>query len=134
MNHQSDNAASTRFANAARLRWQELAEELRGDVAEFNSHRGAADFVQPSVNQFHVSNSRTGLLLSITADFEERIIRYAYEQVNNKSAGAPEGGILSMRESSPGVVEFYSADEQLTREETRDVLLEPVLFPPEMAA
>lgn len=122
------------FADAARKRWQQLAEELRADVAEFNSSQRGADFLQVSVNQFRVSNSRTGLQLTITADFDERIVRYAYEQVNDKSAGAPDGGILSMRQSQPGEVEFYSADEQLTAEETREVLLEPVLFPPEIAA
>jgi hypothetical protein len=31
-------------------------------------------------------------------------------------------------------VEFYSADERLTPEETREVLLQPVLLPPSMAA
>lgn len=122
------------FITAARRRWQQLEEELRSDVAEFNSSKGDADFLQFSVNQFRVSNSKTGLQLTITANFDEQTIRYGYEQVSNKSAGAPEGGILSMRECQPGAVEFYSADEQLTSDEARRVLLEPVLFPPEMAA
>lgn len=121
------------FANAARLRWQHLAEELQADVTAFNSRQGGADFFQASDNQFRVSNLTTGLELIITADFDGRIIRYSYQQMNDKSAGVPEGGMLSMRQSQPGAVEFYSADEQLTSQETRDVLLEP-LFPPEVAA
>ncbi|HEY6253779.1 MAG TPA: hypothetical protein VI685_27805 [Candidatus Angelobacter sp.] len=122
------------FANAARQRWRELAEKLQIDVAEFNARHGGADFAETSVSEFRVNNLTTGLQLIITADFDARIIRYNYEQMNDKSAGVPEGGMLSMRQSPAGGVEFYSADEQLTSEETREVLLEPVLFPPEMAA
>jgi len=122
------------FRTAARQRWQQLAEELQADVAEFNSRQGGADFSEVSASQFRVINLTTGLELVISADFDARIIRYNYEQVNDKSAGVPEGGMLSMRQSQTGAVEFYSADEQLSSEETRDILLEPVLFPPEMAA
>jgi len=39
-----------------------------------------------------------------------------------------------MRQSRTGSVEFYSADERLTSEETRQVLLEPMLFPRQPAA
>ena len=119
---------------AARQRWQQLAEELQTDVAEFNSRQGGADFSETSSSQFRVTNLTTGLELVISADFEARIVRYTYQQVNDKSAGVPDGGMLSMRQSQNGAVEFYSADEQLTSEETREILLEPVLFPPEVAA
>lgn len=122
--------SESNFANAARQRWQRLAEELQTDVTAFNSSRGGADFSQTSVNEFRVSNLITGVQLIINADFDARIIRYNYAQVNDKSAGAPEGGMLSMRQSQGGSVEFYSADEQLTSEETREVLLAP-LFPEE---
>ena len=50
------------------------------------------------------------------------------------AAGVPEGGMLSMRQSRRGTVEFYSADERLTSEETRQVLLEPLLFPKQSSA
>lgn len=116
------------FANAARQRWQRLAEELQSDVRKFNSRQGGAGFSRASVDQFRVTNLTTGLELIITADFDGRTIRYAYEQVNDKTAGVPEGGMLSMRQSPRQVVEFYSADEQLTPEETREVLLAS-LFP-----
>jgi len=122
------------FAAAARHRWQKLGAELQADVAEFNSRQSGGDFGQPAFNQFRVSNLSTGVELTITADFESRIIRYDYAQVSDKSAGTPEGGMLSMRRSEPEAVEFYSADERLTAEETRKILVEPVLFPPEMAA
>jgi hypothetical protein len=63
------------------------------------------------------------------ADFDNRNVRYDYSAINQQSAGVPEGGMLSMRQSRRGAVEFYSADERLTSEETRQVLLEPMLFP-----
>ncbi|HEX6466003.1 MAG TPA: hypothetical protein VFZ99_01785, partial [Terriglobales bacterium] len=45
------------FTEAARQRWQKLGEELRADVAEFNSHQEGASFNQPSENQYQVSNA-----------------------------------------------------------------------------
>jgi len=78
---------------------------------------------------FRVINSAAGLELRLTADFENRNVRYAYSALDEQSAGVPEGGILSMRQSGDGVVEFYSADEQLTPQETCNILLEPVQFP-----
>lgn len=122
------------FARAAMLRWRDLAEELKADVNEFNVHHIVAGFSQAAPDLFRVSNFTTGLQLTITAEFEVRIIRYGYEQVSDKNAGVPDGGILSMRQSQRGEVDFYSADKRLTSEETRKVLLEPVLLPPEMAA
>ncbi|HEY6967656.1 MAG TPA: hypothetical protein VJA94_00390 [Candidatus Angelobacter sp.] len=122
------------FAPAARRRWLMLGDELRADVSEFNLCRGGAEVSQPADNQFLVINANTGMQLTIQADFEARAVRYDFSQINGKSAGAPEGGMLSMRQSRKGDVEFYSADERLTSEETRKVLLEPMLFPPEMAA
>ena len=133
-NQSTKNQPGEGFITAAHQRWQQLALELQTDVAEFNTSQGGADFSAVSASQFRVINLTTGLELVISADFDARVIRYNYQQVNDKSVGVPEGGMLSMRQSQTGAVEFYSADEQLTSEETRDILLEPVLFPPEMAA
>jgi hypothetical protein len=118
------------FLAQAWRRWLQLAEELRADVAEINKHRAGAAFSQPADDRFEVSDSASGLQLRISADFTAQIIRYEYSSVNENSAGTPEGGILSMRQSQRGNVEFYSADERLTSEETREILLKPVLFPP----
>lgn len=122
------------FVSAARQRWTALGEELKADVEQFNSREGGADFSEGPENQFRIRNSATGLQLTLIADFAGQRIDYDYAQVNDKTAGAPEGGILSMRQTSEGAVEFYSADERLTPEEARQVLLEPVLTPPSMAA
>lgn len=122
------------FARAAQQRWSALGEELKADVADFNSRHGSADFSENQENQFQVRNSATGLQLTMTADFAGQRIDYDYSQLNDKTAGVPDGGILSMRQTPAGTVEFYSADEPLTADEARQVLLEPVLFPPEKAA
>ncbi|MBZ5504108.1 MAG: hypothetical protein LAO78_01360 [Acidobacteriia bacterium] len=122
------------FASAARERWLKLGEELHADVAEFNTHRSGADLAIDGENPYRVRNSVSGLELTLTADFDNRNVRYNYSAINQLSRGVPEGGMLSMRQSRRGAVEFYSADERLTSEETRQVLLEPMLFPKEQAA
>ncbi|HKD80079.1 MAG TPA: hypothetical protein VKH81_10320 [Candidatus Angelobacter sp.] len=120
--------AEDRFASAARERWRKLGDELRADVAEFSAHRSGAAFSAEGENRFHVDNSGSGLELAVIADFENHTVRYRFAALNNR-AGIPEGGMLSMRQTPTGSVEFYSADECLTSEETRRVLLEPMLFP-----
>ncbi|HYX52964.1 MAG TPA: hypothetical protein VE783_05900 [Candidatus Limnocylindrales bacterium] len=128
------DATPTAFNDAAMRRWRALGEELRQDVTEFSSQQKGAEFEQPSESSYRVTNSQSGLILDLTADFEARVVRYDYRPLNDNSVGAPEGGMLSMRQRQNGRVEFYSADERLTSEETRQVLLEPVLFPPQLAA
>jgi len=122
------------FVAAARARWQELGDELRADVEEFNKQGSGADLATEGEDRYRVQNSGSGLELTLTADFVNHTVRYDYSAINQRSAGVPEGGMLSMRQSRSGSVEFYSADERLTSEETRQVLLEPLLFPKQPAA
>lgn len=131
---ESQAGAEIRFNDAARQRWRQLGEELKSDVAEFNARRQEASFSQDGNNVYRIRSSASGLELVLRADFDDCLVRYEFAAVNNQTAGAPEGGILSIRQSRRGTAEFYSADERLTSEETRQVLLEPVLFPPRRAA
>ena len=124
----------SQFAAAARARWLELGDELRADVAEFNKQGSGADMAADGEDKYRVRNSGSGLELALTADFDNHSVSYNYTAINQRSAGVPEGGMLSMRQSRRGDVEFYSADERLTSEETRQVLLEPLLFPKQSAA
>ena len=126
--------AEGQFASAARARWLELGEELRADATEFNEQGTGVDLATEGEDRYRVRNSRSGLELSLMADFDNHTVRYAYSAINQRSAGVPEGGMLAMRQSRRGAVEFYSADERLTSEETRQVLLEPLLFPKQSAA
>jgi hypothetical protein len=124
----------SQFAAAARSRWRELGDELRADLAEFNKPDTGAELAVEGEDTYRVRNSGSGLELVLKADFENHSVRYDYAAINQQSAGVPEGGMLSMRQSRRGDVEFYSADERLTSEETRQVLLEPLLFPKQTAA
>jgi hypothetical protein len=123
-----------RFRQAARERWRQLGQELKTDVAEFNEKHRRASFAEDGDNVYRVRSSESGLELTLRADFDSAVVRYEYEALSKQTAGAPDGGMLSIRQSRLGTAEFYSADERLTSEETRQVLLEPVLFPPQMAA
>jgi hypothetical protein len=127
--HETEDQPSKegRFREAARARWQKLGEELKADVAAFNSRQSGAGFVQEDENRFRLINAKAGLELTLAADFDNHTVRYDYSALNQQSAGIPEGGMLSMRESGGGV-EFYSADVQLTSKETCNVLLEPMQF------
>ncbi|HKV92864.1 MAG TPA: hypothetical protein VJW20_09980 [Candidatus Angelobacter sp.] len=127
-NTSRQESAQQDFSTAAAERWRKLGKELQADVAQFNSRQPGGEFGQNGENAFRVTNSNSSLELLLTADFENHTVRYEYSALNH-GAGVPEGGMLSMRQSSTGSVEFYSADERLTSEETRQVLLEPMLFP-----
>jgi hypothetical protein len=126
--------SETQFAAAAHSRWLKLGNELRADVAEFNKQGTGADLAMEGEDTYRVRNSGSGLELVLKADFENHSVSYDYAATNQQSAGVPEGGMLSMRQSRRGDVEFYSADERLTSEETRQVLLEPLLFPKQSSA
>jgi hypothetical protein len=126
--------SETQFAAAAHSRWLKLGNELRADVAEFNKQGTGADLAMEGEDTYRVRNSGSGLELVLKADFENHSVSYDYAATNQQSAGVPEGGMLSMRRSRRGDVEFYSADERLTSEETRQVLLEPLLFPKQSSA
>jgi hypothetical protein len=131
--HQQQDS-ETQFAAAAHSRWHELGGELRADVAEFNKQGTGAELAVEGEDTYRVRNSGSGLELVLKADFDNHSASYNYTAINQQSAGVPEGGMLSMRQSRRGGVEFYSADERLTSEETRQVLLEPLLFPKQSSA
>jgi hypothetical protein len=126
--------SESQFAAAAHSRWLKLGNELRADVAEFNKQGTGADLAMEGEDTYRVRNSGSGLELVLKADFGNHSVSYDYAATNQQSAGVPEGGMLSMRQSRRGDVEFYSADERLTSEETRQVLLEPLLFPKQSSA
>lgn len=105
-----------------------MGEELRADIDQFNREQGSASISEPARNEYRVSNSGSGLEVRIVADPPNHIVSYEFRQMNDNAAGAPEGGILSMRLGQSGV-EFYSSDQPLTGREARSLLLDPVLTP-----
>ena len=126
--------SSAQFAEAARQRWLRFRDELAADVLAYNRRQNGAEFTYASPHQFIVSNATSGMALAVTADFDGRVVHYSYSSVNDHNVGVPEGGILSIRQMRNGNVDFYSADQRLTSEQTCKVLLEPVLSPPQIAA
>jgi hypothetical protein len=116
------------FAEAALEHWRQLGEELRSDVDQFNRKSGSATFSQPSAEEYRISNSESGLEVRVVVDPQDHLAHYDFVRTNDHSAGAPEGGILSMRMGRNGV-EFYSSDQPVTASEARGLLLDPVLSP-----
>jgi len=119
------------FAQAALEYWRLLGQELRHDVEQFNQKGGSASFSRTCDNEYRIGNSKSGLEVRIVADPQDHIARYDFIRTSDQSAGAPVGGILSMRLGQNGVT-FYSSDQPLTGEEARALLLDPVLNPPAM--
>ena len=117
------------FAQAAVQHWQNLGQELKAEVEQFNRNGGSASFSQPSAHEYRVSNSDSGLAVVVVADPADHIVRYEFARTNRQSAGAPESGMLSMRMGKAGV-EFYSSDQPVGADEARGLLLDPVLNPP----
>jgi hypothetical protein len=116
------------FESQANRKWTELVHVLELDTEEFRGMNGKAEFKQQSDFQCRISNSEVGAALVLTADLPAHSIQYNYE-AEQKNVAVPEGGFLSLRSSDSGVA-LYSADQQLTTEQVRRLVLEPLLFPP----
>ncbi len=116
------------FDKAVARRWQELTGELRQDVDDFNAEGGSAAMTEPSGLAVSIACATSGITLHLNADLPGRALHYDY--TSEDAAAAPEGGILTLRLSRYRRAELYSADEHLTSEEARRLLLEPVFFPP----
>jgi len=108
----------------------ELREALRGDVAEFNREGGNATFTAESENQVQISEADQGLSVIIAADPVDHNIRYDFQSTHSRVA-SPEGGFFSLRMSPSGRGQLFSADQQISPEQARRALLQPVLFPTE---
>lgn len=115
------------FSDLAIQHWRQLGQELKADVDEYVNSGGSASFSEPREGEYRVTSSDSGLEMRIVADPDDRIARYEFIRTNDLSAGAPEGGIFSMRVGRNNRVEFYSSDQELQAEEARKLLLEPVL-------
>ena len=124
----NDTARELHFQKVAAALWNRLATDLRADVEEFSRIGGPTEFSQPS--ELGVRVQRASLALTITADLAGHAVHYDYHS-EQEGTVAPEGGIFSLRLSRYGRADIYSADERLTEEEARRMLLEPVLFPEE---
>ncbi|HJT00952.1 MAG TPA: hypothetical protein VJ756_17800 [Terriglobales bacterium] len=108
--------------------WLELRDGLQADVNEYNRWGGAAIFDATEQEQAAISDPTTGLQVRIQADLPDRHLRYEFE-ATRESVPAPDGGFFSIHIAAAGKAELFSADQPLTCEQARRVLLQPVLFP-----
>jgi len=88
---------------------------------------GDAEFKQLSDLSCRISNSVAHVAALVTADKSAQTIQYTYEPEDADTA-VPEGGVLSLRPTEHWV-ELYSADQRLTSDQARQLILEPLLFP-----
>ncbi len=129
----SETARERAFEQAERERWQELVRDLQADADDYNRQGGSAALHRVSDTEIRITDKESALTLTVRADIEGHTIHYDYGS-NNSRVASPEGGILSIRRSRWGRPEIYSADQRVHSEGARRILLEPILFPPEVAA
>ncbi len=132
-NDVSETERERAFEQAELQRWRDLVRDLEGDVAEYNRQGGSATLTRASETEVRVADHSNALTLTVRADIEGHAIHYDYGSTNPRVA-SPEGGIFAIRRSHWGSPEFYSADQRIHNEGARRILLEPILFPPEVAA
>ena len=122
-----DAKAQGSFEVKAEQTWANLMDGFRQDVEEFQRLNGDADFKKVSDLSCRISNPAAHVAALVSADMEAQTIHYTYEPEDAEIA-VPEGGVLSLRPCEPWV-ELYSADQRLSSEQARQLILEPLLFP-----
>ena len=115
------------FEVKAEQTWANLMDGFRQDVEEFKRLNGDAEFKHLSDLSCRISNPAAHVAALVAADMAAQTIQYTYEP-EDKDTAVPEGGVLSLRPSDHWV-ELYSADQRLTSEQARQLILEPLLFP-----
>jgi hypothetical protein len=125
----TESATLDGSAGASREReaWSGLLYGFGHDVKEFQRLGGNCTLQQLSELQCRISNAPASIAVVVTADLSARTVEYRYESDQAKTA-VPEKGILTLRPSD-GSVDLYSADQRLTSEQARQLVLEPLLFP-----
>jgi len=115
------------FEVKAEQTWANLMDGFRQDVEEFQRLNGDAEFKKVSDFSCRISNPKAHVAALVSADMEAQTIQYTYEP-EDADIAVPEGGVLSLRPCDHWV-ELYSADQRLTSEQARQLILEPLLFP-----
>lgn len=123
----SESFAESTFEERAARKWENLVKSFEKDVTEFRMRGGDANFKQVSSDQCRISNVGANIAAVVTADVPAHTVSYTYEPDHEPTA-VPEEGVLTMR-GSGNAVELYSADQRLTLEQARRLILQPLLFP-----
>ena len=122
------NPLEMRFEALASDKWQDLLRGLEHDIDEYRRLGGDADFTQVSDQQCRITNPDPGVTAEVTADPTAHTIQYTFTSAAANTA-VPEGGFFSIRRSGGKGAELYSADQRVSDEQARRMILEPLLFP-----
>jgi hypothetical protein len=113
---------------AALSQWyEEFRSHLERDVQEYNRHRGGGADIAIAERQAVVLNSVAGVRGTFTVDLELQQVRSEYAPVREDVA-VPEGEIFTLRFENDRLA-IFSADQEISEDELRQRLLQPVLFP-----
>lgn len=112
----------------AENKWQELLRGLRKDLEEYRRLGGDASLAEVSDVQCKISNPSPRVIAEITADPAAHTIRYTFSS-DAADTAVPEGGFFSIRSSPSNQADLYSADQRVSDEQVRRMILEPLLFP-----
>ena len=126
-NERPGSAADVQFESREHRVWSELVLGLEDDLKDFSSVGGDAVVERVADTKCRVSNPKSGIAVTLDADLEGHAIRYYYEPESDRTA-VPEGGVFTIRTSDHGI-DIYSADQHLSNDEARQLVLEPLLFP-----
>lgn len=121
------NTQDASFESRIGLKWQQMLEQLRSDVAEFRRLRQEGSFEQLTEWQCSISNPGGHIVVVITTDPALHTMRYRYLPEAAKTA-VPEEGVITFRSAGNAVL-TYSSDQRLSLEQLRQLILEPVFFP-----
>jgi hypothetical protein len=115
------------FEALAEQKWKELRNDLKHDVDEYRNLGGDAALSEDSDLSCRITNPKPGVVALIIADPTARTIQYTFESM--AETAVPEGGFFSLRRSGSNGAELYSADQRISAEQARRMILEPLLFP-----
>ena len=127
-NQRAESPAETRFELLVERKWAELIQGLQSDAEEFRRLNGDVSFAQVSENQWNIANRTAGVAAVLTLDPVAHTIQYTYKPENGSTA-VPEGGVFSTRRDGRDNAALYSSDQQVSTEQARRMVLEPLLFP-----
>ncbi len=117
----------TLFEKRAAQCWIRLTDGLQWDAKQLQRNNGEASFKQLSDYECRISSPSAKIAVVVNADLAARTISYSYEPQQTNIA-VPEPGLLALREGRNSV-ELYSADQRLSPEQARRMILEPLLSP-----
>jgi len=126
-NTQEDKAPSPDNSLASQSVWVQLKNGIQQDAEEFRRAGRECEFELSDEDQVGVLNPSARVAVVITADPDANIVEYDYRAAGDNVA-VPEKGVLTIREHG-GTEQLFSADQLISPEQARQMILEPVLFP-----